>query len=305
MRQTIKYKNTTWIDIYQPDKEDLEFLRTHFKFHPITLSELIRPSFFPQVRLFGRRYLYLVIYYPVYDKVKRETRPRELDIIVTKNTIITSHYQSILPLKAIWDKCVLYEDQKKKYLGQGSSLLLFYILKGILKNCLLKVNRIEQKIDSIEQEIFQNKEKEMVQEISFVKTDIIDFYRIIEPQKDVMESLPFIAEEFWGEEVSPYFSEVIGTFGIIWNQLETFKDTITGLEETNNSLLSTKINEVIKVLTIFSVILMPLNLLASMLGMNLINLPFAHHPWGFWLISFIMAGIAIAMILYFKKKRWI
>lgn len=305
MRKEIKYKNISWLDITRPDENDIKFLRTHFKFHPVILSEILPPSFLPQIKLFNKKYLYLVIYYPIYDKNKRETKPRELDVIITKNTLITSHYQSILPLTALWDKAVLYEDQKKMLLGRGTAFLLFFILESIAKNCLIKINRIEQRINNIGNQIFKNKEKELVHEISFVKRDILDFYRIIGPQKNVIEKISTITEEFWGEKISPYFSELTGLFSIVWNQLDTFKDTIRNLEETNNSILSTKINEVMKVLTIFSAIILPLNLLASLFGMNLRFLPFADSPMSFVFFLIIMLIMFFVMMFFFKRKNWL
>jgi magnesium transporter len=309
MRKEIKYKGINWVDIQQPDENDVKFLRTSFKFHPVVLSEIIPPSFFPQVKLFNKNYIYLVIYYPVFDKAKRETKPRELDILITKNSVLTSHYQTILPLQSIFDEAALYEDKSKKYLGQGTAFLLFYILESITKNCIIKINRIEQKINEVEGEIFKNKDKnkerELVQEISILKRDILDFHRIIWPQKKVFQELPVIADEFWGKEIGPYFSEVSGIFTIIWTQLETFKDTIANLEETNNSILSTKINEVMKILTIFSVIMLPLTFISSLFGMNLDFLPFAENPFCFPFLVFLMLLLSFSMIFYFKKKKWL
>jgi len=228
-----------------------------------------------------------------------------LDIIITKNAVITSHYQTILPLQSIFDEAALYEDKSQKFLGQGTAFLLFYILETITKNCIIKINRIEQKINSIGEDIFKNKERELVQEISILKRDILDFYRIIGPQKKIFHELSVISEEFWGKEIGPYFSEITGLFTIIWTQLDTFKDTIKNLEETNNSILSTKISEVMKILTIFSVIMLPLTFISSMFSMNLSFLPLTDNPLSFPFLVVLMLILSLSMIFYFKKKKWL
>ena len=294
----------TWIDIERPDEKDIEYLRTNFNFHPIILAELIPPSYFSKVKRYDN-YIYSIFYYPFHDKVKRETRARELDVLITKNVLITSHYQPIAPLKAVWDMCNLYEEEKEKYFKQGTGFILFSILDKILDRCTLKLNRIEKRIGFIEKEVFEGKEKEMVKEISIIKRDIIDFYRIIEPQKPIIESLSSEGEKLWGKKILPYFSSLTSSFGVCWNRIKSFQDIIKNVEETNNSLLSAKINEIIKILTIFSVIVFPLTLLTSVFGMNTQYLPIVGLENDFWIIFSIMVVSALFMLTIFKKKKWI
>ena len=303
MRQIIKGPKVTWVDIQDPSKEDIQYLKERFKFHPLVLGELIPPGHRPKVEQ-HKDYLFMILYYPVYNKEKKETKPRELDIIVTRDTIITSHYRSILPLKALFDGCNLYKESRKNYMSEGSGQLLFYILSGFWKTCLSKLIKIDKRINEIEKEIFKGKEKEMVLEISLVKTDVINFWRIIEHQEEILKSLVQEGEIFFGKELSPYFLDVLGTYGRTLNSLKTFKEAILALEDTNQSLLSTKINEVMRILTVFSVIVLPLTLIASIWGMNLF-LPFAESPIGFWLVLGIMVVVTIFMFIYFKKKHWL
>ena len=304
MRNIIKGPKLTWIDIKDPNQDDIKFLKEKFNLHPLVLEELLTPSHRPKVERYPN-YLYMIFYYPIYNKETRETRPRELDIIITKNTIITNHYHSILPLKALFDRCNLYPKAKKRYMSQNSGYLLFYILNGIWKNCLTKLVRVDEKINEIEKEIFRGKEKEMVLEISLVKTDIINFWRIIEPQKETLESLAEEGPGFFGKDLSHYFADLLGTFGQTWNGLKTYKETILALEDTNQSLLSSKINEIMKVLTVFSVIFLPLTLIASIWGMNIPEMPLTLSPFGFWAILILMTVMSCLMLTFFRRKQWL
>jgi magnesium transporter len=303
MRCMVKGKNVTWVDIQNPTKEDINYLKEKFDFHPLVLGELMPPGHRPKVE-HHKDYLFMILYYPIYDRIKRETRSRELDIIVTKNILITSHYKFILPLKALFDICNIYEDSRKNYMDKNTGFLLFHILSGFWNNCLVKLEQIEKRLDFTEKEMFRGKEKEMVGEISFIKTDIINFWRIIEPQGPILNSLLTEGISFFGEELSPYFNDILGTYGRAWNEIKTYKETILALEDTNQSLLSTKTNETIKVLTIFSVIVLPLTLMASIWGMN-VPVPWSDSPFGFWFILGIMAVSLVLMFLFFKKRQWI
>lgn len=303
MRHIIKGPKVTWVDIQDPTEEDVQYLRKKFNFHPLVLGELIPPGHRPKVEHHDD-YLFMILYYPFYGKGKKETRSRELDIIVTKDVLITSHYRSIIPLKALFDNCNLYEESRESYMSQGPGQLLFYILSGFWKNCLTKLYQVDRRIDEIEKEIFRGKEKEMVPEISFIKTDIINFWRIIEPQQEILESLSTEGTVFFGQVLSPYFTDILGTYGKAINSIKSFKETILALEDTNQSLLSTKTNEIIRILTVFSVVMLPLTLLASIWGMN-VFLPFAESPAGFWIVVAIMVCLMGFMFVFFHKKRWL
>ena len=304
MRTVIKGPKVTWVDIQNPTEEDVEFLREIYSFHPVILKEIIPPSWRAKVEVFPN-YLFLVLHHPAYSKITKKTRPRELDIIVTKDALITIHYDVILPVKALLDRCNLYEESKKSYMNQTAGHLLYYLLDRFWEDCLTKISRINTKITNIEEQIFEGKESEMVKNISLTRTDILDFSRIITPQQDILQSLNDVEVNFFTKDTEHYFSNIIGKYTRCKNELETQKETVGALEETNNSLLNKKINEIIKVLTIFSVIVFPLNLFAGIFGMNTEFLPIVGMQNDFWIISGIMLTGIIGMILFFKKKKWL
>jgi len=305
MRQVIKSPKFTWIDITNPDHRDVRFLKKKFGFHPLVLDELINPSPRPRVEQY-KNYLFMVAFYPMYSTKTRETTMRELNIIAGKRVMVTSHYQTIPPLKNLFDSCRFHPEAKKSYISEGTGQMLYYILSSFWKNCFKKLEKIDVRINNIQKDIFAGKEKEMVLEISLVKTDIINFWRIIEPQKEVLESLSNEGLSFFGKNLLPYFSDLLGIYEQVHNNLETHKETILALEDTNQSLLSTRINEIMRILTVFSVILLPLTLIASVWGMNFpLSLPWTSSPIGFWIICGTMLVLTVSMILYFRKKKWL
>lgn len=304
MYTIIKGPNVTWIDIINPNEDDIHYLKEHYSFHSFVLQELKRPEQYPRIERYDT-YLFIILHYPVHFHERRETRARKIDFIVMQNTLITNHYGSALPLKSLLDACNLYEDSRKAYMSENAGYLLYHLLSNLWKNSVKKLDQINVRIDKIEAEIFAGKEREMVKEISFVKTDIINFWRILEPQGRVMEELTKEGVVFWGEPLEPYLEEAASTYAQAWDRLKMHRETILALEETNKSLLTTKSTEIIRVLTVFSVILLPLTLFASIWGMNTYYLPFRGIPFDFWIIFSLMATVATVMVIYFRKKGWL
>jgi magnesium transporter len=299
----IHHNGITWVDIQDPKQKDIRHLKENFSFHDIVLEELIPPGHRPKVEAY-EDYLFMVIYYPAFSKAKKETFARELDIIITKDRLITSHYRTILPLKVLFDHINLYDESKAQYMSESTGHLLFYLIRSILENAFTKLDHIEEEVDRIEDEIFNGKERKMVFEISEAKRDIIDFRRILAPQSSVFDSLAQEGTKFFGDDLAPHFHDLRGSFGLIWNELQEHRETLQALAETNESLLSTKFNEIIRVLTIFSVVLLPLTLIASIWGMNVEKMPLTGDG-SFWYILGIMGGMSIMMLGYFMKKRWL
>jgi len=245
--QKIKTENLLWLDIKNPSEQDVEYLKEKFGLHNLILNELIPPSQRSKVELFDSQ-LYLVLYFPVFNKETRQTKPCELDIIIDqqKNIIITSHYKTILPLKAIYDQCNLYQEAKEKYLNQGPAMLLYYIIENILNACLPKLDHISEKIEHIEDKIFQGHEKAMVAEISIVKRDILNMSKAIRPAKTIIQSLETIVPRFFGQQFKLYFQDLSGSYAQVRSVLDSHQKMIDSLHQTNESLLSNRFQKLCK-----------------------------------------------------------
>lgn len=303
----VKYKGYTWIDIKNPRDKDVSFITKKFPYiHKPVLDEIIPPGHRAKVER-HKDYLFMILYYPIFSNQYQTTESRELDIIVTKDHIITSHYKTIIPLKKIFDHINLYEDSKQEYMENGPGMLLYHLIAGLLDSALNKLSLLEKNIDEIEDAIFSKPDKKTVTEISLTKRDIINFRRILAPQEEVLESLYKEGVIFFGEFMIPYFEDILGYYSRVWNAIEDHRETIQALSETNDSLLNSKINEIIKILTIFSVIVFPLTLLSSIWGMNTKYTPFSESlnaPWDFWAVMLLMGILSTTMLVFFKFKKW-
>jgi len=304
MLNLIRGKYVTWVDIKEPDEKDIQWLKDNFNLHPLVLKELPPQLDYPKIEQYGR-YLFLVVFYPFYDTKSFRTVPLELDIIVAKNYIITNHYKDIVPLKAIFDKCNLYEDIREEYTKKGTHSLLYRIINEILAAGFPKLSHIKKNIDEIESAIYSEQYKESVQRISLVRRDIIGFQRIVEPQALVLEGLSSKGVEFFDEDTLPYFRSLVNTHNQISTILDTQSKILNSLDATNQSLIDTRTNSIMKALTVFLVLLYPFSFFADIFSMNGQFLQWTVHPKNFWIVYVPMLVSFIAILIAFKKKKWL
>lgn len=303
--QVIKSDNLTWIDIKNPTEEDIQYLQENFNLHPLVLAEILPKLDYPKVENFGD-YLFVVTFYPFFDKDTNSTIPFELDIIIGKDFIITTHSRDIVPLKAIFDKCNLYKEDFEQASQDGPGGILYQIVKSLLSACLPKLNHIKQNIEEAEKTLFQQEYKKTIKEISLIKRDIIGFERVLDPQEVFLKNLVRENQEFFqNKNLSPYFHKLLTLYEQANDILQNQEKILNLLDSTNFSLLQTKTNEIVKTLTIVSVTILPLTILAGLFGMNTKILPIVGVPYDFWVVLGIMLFIAGTIIVYFKSKKWL
>lgn len=296
MIKTITYKNLTWHDIEKPTESDLEFLKKNFNFHHILLKELTMPTRRMKMEKYDD-YLYFVFQIPIFDKRTRLTVSRELDVLVTHQVIITAHSQLLLPLKPFWDHINLYEENKNHFMGQGIGKFMYYLIDSLIASYFPKLDHIIENVDGVERKIFEGKERFLINEISYIKRDILSFRRIIKSQHNIIESFAKFSRKFFlQEDIGLYFDDLIGDYSRAIDIIENQKEVIEALEKTNESIFYFKLNDSLKLLTIFSTILLPINLLISFFSIKISSWP---------LVVFFGLLISGIMLYYFHHKKWI
>lgn len=305
--RTIKSNKLTWIDIEDPKEKDLESLRKMIDLHPSTIHQFLPPLKRSKVESF-EHYLFIVFHFPVFSRITRHTTPKELDIILTKDTLVTSHQGKLPELNKFFESCLLHQPLRIRFFKKTISHLLFHLLDKLIDSGLAMLDHIAENTDKIEDRVFEGKEKEMVGEISVVKRDIINFRKAIKPQEAVLDSLVVELASFFPKEkeVKFYLRELIDSQKEVNRILENHKEMIHTLDSTNQSLLSYKTNRIIRTLTIISFITFPLGVIAGIFGMNVFrNLTFVNNPYTFGIIILSMIATVVTMVIYFKKKRWL
>lgn len=301
--KTVKFQDVTWIDFEDPSADDILYLQENFNIHPLAIEEFTTPTFRPKATEYDNC-LFLTIHIPLFDVESRTTYPAEIDVVLTENHLISSHVKAIYQMDEFFKILSESEDKRKLYMGKTPAHLLYRVLEILLESCFPRLDHISQNLDNIEKQVFDEKEKEMVFEISVVKRDILNFRRTLKPQRSILESLAQKDSRLIPAELKPYFQDLVGTNIRIWNALESNKETIESMEETNNSLLSNKLSLTMKVLTIFSAIMLPMTVYSNILAMSA-DIPFGKNPYGFWIHIAIMLLISMFTITIFKLRKWL
>ncbi|MEW5907672.1 MAG: CorA family divalent cation transporter [Patescibacteria group bacterium] len=297
MISTCKYNHLTWVDLECPTSEEIKSVMTKFLIHPFVAEELLKPTFRPRVDAY-KDTLYLILHFPIYNNVNREYRSCEIDFILGKNFLITTHYTTITPLYEI---AKIFEAKgmiREKNISKNSGILFFYIIRQLYDFSETQLNLIESKIDFIGERMFEKKSTlyDLVRKISHIKKEILDFKRIIHFHKEIFYSLEAVAPKFFGEDFIYYLNNINGEYQKLWNVMENHIETIIALQNTLDSLLMHRSNDVMKILTMMALFTFPLTVIIGLFGIDTKILP---------LVIIIMVVVATGMLSYFKYKKWI
>jgi magnesium transporter len=304
MITTYKHKNLTWIDIEKPTPEEVRSLMDTYSIDPLVADELLLPTLKPKVDVY-RNFIYLILHFPAVKHTHRSGTNQEIDFIIGKNFIITTRYDSIDPLHKFSKVFEVNSVLDKSDIGTHAGFLFFYMVRKLYKSLEHELEYIGDSLEIIESKIFGGKEKEMVISISQVSRDLLNLRQALQPHHDILTSFAEAGKTFFGKEFSYHLESIIGEYYRIKNAIMTNTETLNELRETNNSLLSTKQNEVMKTLTIMAFVTFPLMLVTSLFGMNTRELPIVGYPHDFWIVVSIMAGLTLIFFWYFKYKKWL
>jgi magnesium transporter len=168
------------------------------------------------------------------------------------------------------------------------------------------LRKIGNKLDALEDEIFDGRSEEVVRDISNVKQEIINFRKVIRPQRPVLRDLERVKQRYLAPDLDLeiYFDDIVDAHERIWDMLENYKEVAEALEGTNESVISHRVNDILRVLTSISVIVLPLTLVASVWGMN-VGVPGEGDTAAFWLVIGAMAAMLGGMLAYFRKRGWL
>jgi magnesium transporter len=296
------HKNVTWIDLESPTKEEVHRVMNEYSIHPTVAEELLMPTMKPRVDLHDN-FIYLILHFPAFKHTHNHKQNQEIDFIVGKDFIVTTRYDTIDPLHKFSKIFETNSILDKSDIGTHAGFVFFFMIKKLYKSLEHELEYIEDSLEKIEEDIFKGQEKEMVVALSMVSRDLLNFKQAMRSHKEVLDSFDEVGIEFFGKSFSHHVKSIISEYYRINNMIGTHNDSLYELRQTNDSLLSTKQNEVMKTLTIMALITFPLSLIASIFGMNTKVLPIVGQANDFWIVMGMMLLLTSVMFIYFKFKR--
>ena len=303
--QEIKTKSFSCVDLSRCSPEEMKYLEKKFRFNSTHLNDCLSLLQRPRLDI-NKKYIFMVLLFPVYNRKTRKITSSEVDFFINSDYLVTVHRGELPPLINFFNSCKISEYQQKKYFFENPSTLIRELLNLLFSHCFPLLDTLSINITSIENHIFQGYEKKMVKEILISKTNIVNFRKIMQAHRLVVSKLLKKGNIFFSTaQFKIYFDELLETIDDIWGNLENLRQNIEATEKTNNSLISFQLNDIIKILTTISVIILPITLIATLFGMNLQFMPLVNSPSSFWIIILIMIIMISGLIYYFKKKKWL
>lgn len=298
------HKKLTWIDLESPTPEEVRSVMEEFKIHQLVANELLSPSARPKVDLYDK-FIYIILHFPYFIHGHGKKPEQEVDFIIGKNFLITAHYETIDTLHEFSKVFEVNSIIDKSQIGKHAGFLSFYIIRELYRSLSRELESVNHLMSRVENKIFEGHEKRMVYEISKLSRNMLGFKQSMSAHKDILDSFEAAGKQFFGEDFLYYLKALAGEYYKVANMLEGSVDILAELKDTNDSLLSTKTNETMKVLTVMAFVTLPLSLITQIFGMSYTDLPIISEPGGFWIILAAMLSVATMLFAYFKYKRWI
>jgi magnesium transporter len=301
--EVVEQDGLRWINIERPMPVDRAWLEEHFEFHPLDYEDVLSRNQRPKIDEYDD-YLFIVLYFPVFDKTVGRLNAAELDIFIGPDYIITLPNTPLPPVEYLFERCRSSDEVRENLFSKGSGYLLYKIVDDSFDYCFPMLRKIGNKLERLEEDIFEGRSEEVVRDISNSKQEIINFRKVIRPQRAVLSDLERTKQRYLAEDLEVYFDDIVDASERIWDMLENYKEVVEALEDTNESVLSHRVNEVLRVLTAFSVVILPLTLIASIWGMN-VGVPWEGETHGFWTVLGGMVGLLAGMVAYFRRRGWL
>lgn len=302
--ERVDHDGIRWINVERPGPTEEAWLRDNFEFHELDIEDIRSRNQRPKLDEYDN-YLFLILHLPVFDKRVGRLNAAELDIFVGPDYLVTVPNEPLQPVEYLFERCKGSESKREQRMGQGTGYLLYTIVDDAFSSFFPMLRKIGLKLDSIEEDIFlEGRSREVVRDLSNVKQEIINFRKIIRPQRAVLRDLERVKSRFIADDLEIYFDDIVDASERMWDMLENYKEVVDALEATNESVISHNVNDVLRILTLFSVFFLPLTVITGLFGMNN-HIPGQGSVTGFWIVVGSMVVTVGGMLAYFRRRGWL
>ncbi|MBC7782934.1 MAG: magnesium/cobalt transporter CorA [Burkholderiales bacterium] len=303
-----------WVDLDRPDDNELAILDDVFGFHPLAIEDTIQYNQRPKIESYNHvgstcnsGYFYMVIHGPDLSSFKESLRTKELDIFVSERYMVTIHEEEMTSVKSA---LMRMESSPARLLDSGVDMLLYYILDHVVDNYSPIFDWMQEEIDDLEDAALTRPTQELLVKIGLKKRELLNLRRIIGPEREVLAQLTRGDVAFIRPQARVYLRDVQDHLNRAVESIEIYRDLILGARDIYLSSISNQLNQIMKTLTIISVIALPMTVITSFFGMNFSDgVPafdrMLHSTVSFVIAMVIMLGLAGGLLYLFKAKKWI
>jgi magnesium transporter len=304
--ETITLGELTWVNIEQPTKRETEYLAQNYSFSQLDLDDCLSRRQRPKIDEY-EDYLFVVLHFPKWHKDIQIARPSQVAMFIGKKYVVTVHAGELTPLVRLFEVCRDNAVVRQRNMGKGSVLLAYRIIDLLVDYCFPIMDKILSQMESVEDSVF-DETAESARDVAVLRRDIIAQRRIIWPLRTVIGELEVKLQKFTSMDMSVYFGDLSDHINKIWDTLDECKEVIEVFKDADYVLGTDRINQIMRVLTIISAIMLPLIVISSLWSMN-VPTPFGANPGGspyvFVAMVVVSIGVAGGMLYFFRRKRWI
>lgn len=301
MIETIKIGRLKWVNVSTPTNEDFEIIESTYHFHPLDIEDCRESNQRSKIDIYDD-YYFLVLHFPNFDKQNRFIKPREVKVFWGDEFLITigkSHWA----VDKIFDDAMLQYKNKEDFEVGTSDSILYVMLEKLMTESIALLRKVGLELELINRELFGKSPARIIEKLSLTRKNIIVLNTMLKPQLRVFNKFESGKVQGFADNMEDYWGNILDYSNRMWDMTEDYGELIEGLSTTFDSLQTNKTNEIMKILTLISSIVLPLTLFTGIYGMNVL-LPFEGDNGTFWGIIMIMLAIGGAMIALFKKKKW-
>jgi magnesium transporter len=316
-----------WLDLFQPDDADLKLLADVFHFHPLAIEDSVEYTQRPKIEQYqhvreagsaaqnhppatpaagaaapDNGYFYMVFHGPDLETFRQNLRTKEIDMFVSDRFLISVHDEHLHSVNECHQKA---EEDAVDWLGRGIDQVLYEIIHRITDYYDTILDYMQEAIDDLEERALSDPTPQLLSQIGQKKRELLNLRRIVGPQREVIAQLTRGEVPFIRESTRVYFRDVLDHLNRTVEMVELYRDLVMGARDIYLSSISNHLNQIMKTLTIISVIAMPLTVVTGFFGMNFDAIPGLHNRWGFWGAVVVMGMAVTGMLYLFRVKRWI
>jgi magnesium transporter len=292
---------SVWVDLDRPTPDEARILSDVFRFHELAIEDAMSAAHHPKVESYGA-YLYLILHGIDFAASEHCFTTTDVDFFLGEQYLVTVHPGVSRTLGRIKDAC----DRDDRLLGEGPGVLMYRIIDTMIDNYRPEVEELESQLDEIENEVFERPDQLLARRILNFKKDVTSLRQVVLPQRDAVGRLARREFALINESLAFRFRDVHDHLVRLSDEAIYFQDRISSILDAHLSAVSNQLNSVMKVLTIFSTVFMPLTVFTGMWGMNI---PLPSFPGSdavqFWWVFGIMIAVSLGMLAFFRRKGWI
>ena len=292
----------TWINIDGiHDVDIIERIGKNYGVHPLLLEDIVNTEQRPKIEDF-EDYLFLILKMLSFDEKQREIKIEQVSLVVGPNYVLSFQEKEGDVFDPLRDRIRRAKGRIRK---MGADYLAYALLDAIVDGYFLILEKIGDKIEGLEENLISHPDTKILQAIHYLKREMIFLRRSVWPLREVISVMSRKESTLIKESTGIFLRDVYDHTIQVIDTIETYRDMVSGMLDTYLSSISNRMNEVMKVLTIFAAIFIPLTFVAGIYGMNFAFMPELGWKWGYFAALTVMASMAISMLIYFRRKKWL